>query len=185
MKRPDALTEACRRITNKAVEASLDEIGRELDHRYGVTAMTANPSLPIDELRQALEKLHTNFSTEEMMPWRVSYDRGRPYLADKLGLIATGTIFSHSALELAALSINALPVLLSAAQSWEMALARIAELEAVLRDIADPLGALQREAEATGGRLSGTAYGIANDPNQLKLMARRALSATTLDGKQL
>lgn len=44
-----------------------------------------------------------------------------------------------------------------------------------LEDIADPLAALRRDAEAQGRQLSGAAYSIANDPHHLKEIARRAL----------
>lgn len=50
-----------------------------------------------------------------------------------------------------------------------------------LRDIADPLAALRRRAEAEGGRLSGMAYSISRDPAHLQGIAIAALRAYEAD----
>lgn len=44
-----------------------------------------------------------------------------------------------------------------------------------LAEIADPLAAMQKRAEATGGRLSKLAYSIANNPHYLQEIARAYL----------
>ena len=52
-------------------------------------------------------------------------------------------------------------------------------LREALRDVANPLDRLRRNAEAQGSRLSGAAYTIANDLNFVQGLARAAL-----EGKQ-
>lgn len=49
---------------------------------------------------------------------------------------------------------------------------RLIEAEAALQDIINPLAALEREAQKTGGRLSGMAYQITKDPEHLKRIAK-------------
>lgn len=54
-------------------------------------------------------------------------------------------------------------------------LAERRRLREALADIVDPIGAFRREAKAKGATLSSMAYQIANDPNTLKGIARKAL----------
>jgi hypothetical protein len=51
-----------------------------------------------------------------------------------------------------------------------------AGLVEALKDILNPVGALQREADAAGSQLNGMAYSIANSVSFLQDIARRALS---------
>lgn len=55
---------------------------------------------------------------------------------------------------------------------------REARLEEALRDILNPLGRLQRMAEASGGRLDGAAYTIAHSLTFLQGIASAALAQT-------
>ena len=58
-------------------------------------------------------------------------------------------------------------------------LAKLRVAREALEDIADPIQAMQRYAESQGAKLSGMAYQIANDPEQLKRTARQALAHIT------
>jgi len=55
---------------------------------------------------------------------------------------------------------------------------------AALRDVADPMGKLRRDAEAQGRHLSGEAYRIANSPWFIRSIAVDALSAASVSGAQ-
>lgn len=46
-----------------------------------------------------------------------------------------------------------------------------------LREIADPIAAFKRKADAEGSRLSELAYSISRDPDYLQGVARKALRA--------
>lgn len=63
-----------------------------------------------------------------------------------------------------------------AAQALTALLAENERLREALRDVADPLSYLRRMAEAQGSTLNGMAYQIANDPEQIKRIARAALN---------
>lgn len=54
---------------------------------------------------------------------------------------------------------------------------REARLVGALEDVANPLGYLQRKAEAEGAQLNGMAWQIANDPHVIKSIAKEALAA--------
>lgn len=54
----------------------------------------------------------------------------------------------------------------------------VEKLREALEDVCNPLGYLQRRAEAEGARLSGMAYAIANDIGTVQKIARDALSAS-------
>jgi hypothetical protein len=56
--------------------------------------------------------------------------------------------------------------------------AEIERLRQALQDVVNPIGALQRYAEAEGAKLSGAAHSIANDLGYLQGIARDALVAT-------
>ena len=54
--------------------------------------------------------------------------------------------------------------------------ARLAEAVGALQDVANPLGNLQREADAQGARLNRMAHSIANDLGFVQTIARRFLA---------
>lgn len=73
-------------------------------------------------------------------------------------------------------AVLALPSIATRAQSAPVQSALVEEAIRALEDIVNPLGRLQREADATGARLSGMAYSIANDLSFVQQIARQALA---------
>lgn len=57
--------------------------------------------------------------------------------------------------------------------------AEIARYREALEEVADPIQAMRRRAEAEGSRLSGMAYSISNDIHYVKEIARAALKDPT------
>jgi hypothetical protein len=61
-------------------------------------------------------------------------------------------------------------------RGWDEHARRTSGLVEALREIADPIPAMQRRAEEEGNQLNGLAITIANDPAHLKRIAREALA---------
>ena len=79
----------------------------------------------------------------------------------------------------AALKIGAFTQAEPAALNFARTIAKLRVAREAVEDIADPIQAMHRYAESQGAKLSGMAYQIANDPEQLKRTARQALAHIT------
>jgi hypothetical protein len=90
---------------------------------------------------------------------------------------------SRQAFEKWACTVNKVP---TAWEAWQAALQHPQpavpevnqQLVEALENIANPLSYLRRKAEKDGGKLNGHAIHIANDPEFLKSIARKALIAS-------
>lgn len=100
-------------------------------------------------------------------------DLHNPDLAVRLEELAAKTDFqTHEIYGTFALFVTNLPVLIAALRAE-------AKLRDALEDVVNPLGKIQRDADAQGARLSGMAYQISTDLNFVQGIARSALALPT------